>query len=84
MQTALRVLRKQKKPVPKLCVDTVPFQVSASPEKKRGFLFSLWLFFFFLFIDTGMEKGGNAERKLIFSSQKQHVDFCILQFTSFF
>lgn len=85
MQTALPVLRKQKKPVPKLCVDTVPFQVSASLKKKRGFFFCFPSgLFFALFIDAGMEKGGNAERKLIFNSQKQHMDFCILQFTSFY
>lgn len=85
MQTALPVLRKQKKPVPKLCVDIVPFQVSASLKKKRFFFFVFPLAFFFaLFIDAGMEKGGNAERKLMFNSQKQHMDFCILQFTSFY
>lgn len=75
MQTAFPVLSKQKMPV-------IPFQVSASPEKKRIF-FSLGLFSP-PFIDTGIEKGGNAVRKLIFNSQKKHVDLRIVQFTYFF
>lgn len=37
MQTAFPVLSKQKMPV-------IPFQVSASPEKKRIFFFPLGLF----------------------------------------
>lgn len=96
MQTAFPVLSKQKKPFTKLSVDIVAFQVSASPEKKRIFFSSpphLFLPPFPsgfshspcpLLIDTGIEKGGNAERELMFSSQKKHVDLCILQFTYFF
>lgn len=40
MQTTFPVLSKQKKPFTKPCVDIVPFQVSASTEKKKDFFFS--------------------------------------------
>lgn len=87
MQTAFPVLSKQKKPATKPCVDTVPFQVSAPPEKKRDFFFPLWLFLFFPFYRHWNKKRRECREKInlqFFNSQKKHVDLCILQFVYFF